>query len=81
MGVKNQTVNGGFMKVKDTPDQKPGMVKDTSIYGSYLKKQFCYQLGCTNSEFLVYPEANVCHCGFKKAHIHCKHCGGIAKVG
>ena len=69
------------MTVKVVPKEQPGMVKDTSLYGSYLKSEFCYQLGCTESEFLVYPEANVCHCGQKKPHIHCRLCGGIASVG
>lgn len=58
-----------------------GMTTDTSRYGDYLIGQFCYQLGCTDSEFLCYPVADVCHCGEKRAHIHCKNCGGIAQIG
>ena len=69
------------LAVLDKEQEKIGMVKDTSKYGDYLIGQFCYQLGCINSEFLVYPEAGACHCGEKRAHIHCKNCGGIAQIG
>ena len=48
-------------------EEKIGMVKDTSKYGDYLIGQFCYLLGCTDSEFLVYPEANVCRWRRSKA--------------
>ena len=69
------------VQVIDRPQEKIGMVKDTSKYGSYLIGKFCYQIGCIESEFLVWPDVGACHCGEKRAHIHCKNCGGIAQVG
>jgi len=67
------------VKKLETLEVKP--IVDTAIYGSYLLPKFCYQLGCTKSEYLVEVRAKACHCGFEKAHTHCKNCGGICSVG
>jgi len=69
------------LAVLDREQEKIGTVKDTSKYGSYLIGKFCYQLGCVESEFLMQVGTDTCHCGFKKGHVHCKNCGGIALVG
>lgn len=69
------------LAVLDKEQEKAVEVLDTTKYGSYLIGKFCYQIGCTESEFLIQVGSNVCHCGFKKAHVHCKNCGGIALVG
>ena len=68
------------MKSIQTKDEEL-KISDTSVYGSYLLPKFCYQLGCTQSEYLVEVKENRCHCMFKKPHVHCKNCGGICSVG